>query len=245
MSTPQPSPSNTASQNNDTKHNPLPRALFHSNNYPRPLDLWAKEIQDLGASDRSDYRIQKISHRKRPISGDEHLRVHLQHPSGRKVVIDAGRMMMMGSPYGTWHAQSTGARDHVPSNMRTAHDRVNISHGGSTLLDSIRIGEEVLTLSFPNSSKAPNVAHCAALFLTLRKHGAQRCHENGRGAERASAWFAYSGINVLKELFGGTRSSAQKCVESVYEADRVHAADRVDALVRDYSRIWEDFSKKF
>lgn len=230
-----------ASHNNNKNHNPLPCALFPPTRRCVPVDLWAKEIQDLGAS---NYRIQKISHCKN-IMQHEFLLVHVQHSSGKKAVMVAERVMLMGSPYGISHP---GAHDHHPSNMRTAHDRVNVSGDGTTRIIAIFGHEEVPTLSFPNSSTAPSVAHCAALFLTLHQHGAKRCHQNGRGADRASAWFAYSGLNVLKELFGGqvkARSSAQGCVTSMYEADSVHAADRVDALVRDYPRIWEDFSKKF
>lgn len=80
--------------------------------------------------------------------GHEFLLVHVHHLSGKKAMMVAERVMLMGSPYGISQPQSTGAHDHLPSNMRTAHDRVNVSHDGTMRSVAIFGHEEILTLSF-------------------------------------------------------------------------------------------------
>ena len=238
-------------------------ALFPLQEYTTPIHIWAGAIQVLSASESSECRVRKISHCKATSSSDsghEFLLVHIRHPSGKDAILRAERL---GSSTSSNASYTTTAplRDRQPLVSTAALDRVSVSHDGTTdCLTRHNISHaELLTLSFPKSSSAPNVAHLAALLVTLNAHGGSpaqsgangtvpsvpgaRHSAGGDGAKQSSAWFAYCAVEVLKEVFGGKIKQSKGWVRVPYGGMRVGAGDTVDAVVRRYTKAWEDFSR--
>lgn len=243
--------------NHDLTHQPrLPPVLFPLQEYTAPIHLWAGAIQVLNAGECSDCRIRKISHCKATSSsssadrhGYEFLLVHVRHPSGKDAIVRAERLSTSSSPFSTSNSSHTPAHGDPPHTIPTAHDRVSLSYDGTTdcLTRHVTSYAELLTLSFPKSSEAPSVAHLAALLVTLNTHGGPTgaaVVPGTGGTEQPSAWFAYSTVEVLKAIFGGKVKKSKGWVKAPYGGMEVDGADGVDALLRRYTRTWEDFSRK-
>ncbi|KAL4061940.1 hypothetical protein J3A83DRAFT_4115031 [Scleroderma citrinum] len=226
----------------------LPLALFPVQEYTAPIHLWAGAIQVLNASESSECRIRKISHCKATLAADrrEFLLVFVRHPSGRDAIVRAEKQVQ-SFPSSLSSLASVHHRNGPPHAHAHAHTHdtvtVGLSYDGTP--DCLTRGvsyAELLTLNFPKSPEAPSVAHLAALFVMLNVHRA-----GGAGtdtSEQLSAWFSYSAVQVLKEIFGGKVKESKGWVNVPYGGMRVDAADRVDALVQRYTRSWDDFSRR-
>ena len=264
--------SKKASPNHDCHlgtHRLPPAALFPLQEYTAPsIHVWAGAIQVLNASESSGHRIRKVSHCKAtrgPSSssaadlvghdGHEFLLVHVRHhnnhnhPSGKDAILRAERLS--ATPH------SSGAHGGPP--YITAHDRVSVSHDGTTDCLTRHIAPsyvELLTLSFPKPSEAPSVAHFAALLVTLNTHGPGGGSTTTSGptgpvvtgitggADQPSAWFAYSVVEVLKAIFGGKVKKNKAWAKLPYDGGGGGMRVDVDAVLRRYTRTWEDFSRR-
>ncbi|KIK77943.1 hypothetical protein PAXRUDRAFT_834786 [Paxillus rubicundulus Ve08.2h10] len=219
----------------------LPLALFPVGEYNVPVSLWAKSIQALANNNES--RLRRIVHCK-ATSGSRHefLLVYIWHPSGKESIILAERDSALDtSPVlsdDVMHPQGPIGGHAFPA----SRDRVGLSYDGTTqcITRHIPSWAELHTLRFSTPSKAPSVAHFAALLTSLNRHTLSP----DLSAEKRSSWFAYCVVEVMKEVFGGEAKASKKWVRVPYGGAGVDNRDTVDALVREFSTCWEDFSRR-
>ncbi|KAF8839381.1 hypothetical protein BDN67DRAFT_1012366 [Paxillus ammoniavirescens] len=219
----------------------LPLALFPVGEYNAPVSSWAKSIQAL--ANNNECRLRRIVHCK-ATSGSRHefLLVYIRYPSGKESVVLAERDSASDT--------SSGLSDDIMHSQRAigghvfpaSRDRVRLSYDGTTQCVTRHIPSwaELHTLKFSKSSKAPSVAHFAALLTSLNRHALSP----DLSAEKRSSWFAYCVVEVLKEIFGGKTKASKKWVRAPYGGTRVDNRDTVDALVREFTICWEDFSRR-
>lgn len=121
------------------------------------------------------------------------------------------------------------------------HDRISLSYDGTLESLTQRLDyAQLYTLTYSKPSEAPSAAHLAALLITISTHGGPTS-TIGSTAEHTNAWFAYSVIEVLREIFSGKGKANKKWARG---GMRVDPPDRVDVLVRKYTSTWENFSRK-
>ncbi|KAI6042201.1 hypothetical protein EDC04DRAFT_2661284 [Pisolithus marmoratus] len=141
---------------------------------------------------------------------NEFLLVHIRHPSGREAI---GRIERLPNLH-----NSTSN----PTNNND-HDTISLSYDGTLECLTRHLNyAELYTLSYSKLSEAPSVAHLAALLVTIGTHGGPTS-SSGSTSKHASAWFAYSVVEVLREIF--------KCQYGGMKVGK-------------YTNAWRDFSRK-
>ncbi|KAF9234107.1 hypothetical protein BU15DRAFT_79424 [Melanogaster broomeanus] len=218
----------------------LPVALFPLGEYTTPVGIWASSIQALPDSD--DCRLRRIVHCK-ATSGSRHefLLVYIRHSSGKEAIVLADRESASESQTPSVLSNDTMHPQWAISAPR-CRDRVKLSHDGTAqcLTRHIPSWAEVHVLKFKKLSEAPSVAHLAALLTILDRHMLSPLSS----PEQQSSWFVYCVVEVLKEIFGGDAKTSKKWARAPYGGMRVDNRDTVDALIREFTSSWEDFSRR-
>ncbi|KAH7891002.1 hypothetical protein F5I97DRAFT_1840711 [Phlebopus sp. FC_14] len=217
----------------------LPLPLFPIGEYNAPVTLWANSIRDLGQS--QSCRLRKLVQCKET-TGSQHefLLVFILHPSGKEAIVLVDRKetcsgsnsVLAGTDKQAWA---------VAAQKATRSDVVKVSYDGTRqCLTRHSSGySEIHSLKFPKASKAPSVAHLAALLMTLSRHSLPPTP----GFEMQSSWFVYTAVEVLKEIFGGDEKMSKKWVRVPYGGMRVSVRDTVESLILEYTATWEEFSR--
>ncbi|KAH7923684.1 hypothetical protein BV22DRAFT_1036036 [Leucogyrophana mollusca] len=237
-------------------YRPRPAFLFPTSEYAVPATVWATNIQTLPQTEITECRIRKVIHCKSRVAGShEFLLVYIRHPAGTDAIVLADRGSDVRADS---HAETSSvlsedtlaptAQHAIFTSRAAERDRVAVavSHDGTTGCLTREYGankekdiDELHTLTFPKPSKAPSVAHFAALLSTASRHALTGCSPS-----QESAWFAYTALEVLQDIFGGQAKAKKGWVRVPYGGVRVGEGDMVAAVVREYTRIWEEFSRR-
>lgn len=174
----------------------------------------------------------------------EFLLVHIRHPSGREAIGRVERETRLPPSVPVLPLSISNLHSETSNPTDNDHDRISLSYDGTLESLTQRLDyAQLYTLTYSKPSEAPSAAHLAALLITISTHGGPTS-TIGSTAEHTNAWFAYSVIEVLREIFSGKGKASKKWVRVPYGGMRVDPPDRVDVLVCKYTSTWEDFSRK-
>ncbi|KIN97284.1 hypothetical protein M404DRAFT_897168 [Pisolithus tinctorius Marx 270] len=184
----------------------LPSVLFPIRSYTAPIHTWAGAIQLLDES--KSCRLRKICHCK--VIGIDSMSVHhefllvyIRHPSGREAIGRVERETRLPPSVPVLPLSIGNLHSETSNPTHNDHDRISLSYDGTLKSLTQRLDyAQLYTLTYSKPSEAPSAAHLAALLVTISTHGGPTSTTRST-AEHPNAWFAYSVIEVLREIFSG------------------------------------------